>query len=153
MKNRNGFVSDDLLLAGREDQHSDATGRRTDDARIGGVCSVIEFDAEPRETLAHGSPNLRLVLAYPGGEYEAVEATKRGRKPCCFACDPKRKEFERFACFRPRTGGKFTAVRADPGDTEQTGLLIQQFFDRACAHALLFDQVKEHARIECAAAR
>ena len=129
MKNRNGFVSDDLLLVGREDQHSDATGRRTDDALIGGVCSAVEFDAEPLDPFKDAAADMGVparagtvchhpakakplseLLVFP--ELDQGDRQGAGRKGALCAPTKRKRLTSRWAFSSP--SGKAPGIASEP---------------------------------------
>ena len=93
------------------------------------------------------------MLADAAGEDHGVDPAQGGGERTEFAPDAVAEQIDRLFCFRSVGRQEFAHVRGDPGDAEQARLLVEQAGQCMTVHALLLDQVEQHARIQIAAAR
>ena len=98
-------------------------------------------------------PDLGRVFADSGCENQAIQAAKRRDHGAQFPSNPVDKQSDRLLGPGVPRGKQFAHVVADPGDAEKSALVIEQLLDRIGVHAALAQEIKDHPRIERAAAR
>src|SRR5437773_10096415 len=154
-EHRARVARDNQVLVGWN--HADRAGASvgTDDLIVSRVPLGIEADAEVLEAGTRFQAHWRGVLADPAREDERVDpAQDRGERADVLA-ELMAEELDRLGGRRLTLadGQQRLHVRADSGNAEEAGLVIDEALERRDIVALVGEEVDKHARVEVPAPR
>ena len=142
------MTCDHQLLVRRDHPGGRLRAGGADAAAAAGIGVCIQVDAQPRRIPADALTNRRRVLADAGGEDQGVEPTERGGQRPQLASNSIDEEIDGLPGARVGALEERPHVARDARHAQQTRLLVDEAFDRACVHLLLVEQVEDHAGIQ-----
>lgn len=109
-----GFVRDDPLLIGGNNEDGDSARRGADLLVVARVSGGVDRNSKPCQSITYCGTDLRLVLADTRREYDGIKTAERRRQARNLAGNPKAKYVDRFTRFGAITRQKLAAVWANP---------------------------------------
>ena len=143
---------DHQVFVGFHHAHDHSAAVVRDDRRVPGAAFDVEAETQELEALADAFTDGGGVVANPGREEQRVDPAERG--------DERAHGLPREVAEQgERVGGAWIArllpeqvahVAAEPRHAEESGLMIDEPVQRRSLHALRFEEMQEHARIQIA---